>query len=316
MQDYRSRALNVRLDTMNSVSAHLPAAAPFDFSPTLRFLKRNTPPGGSTAVIKNEVRHAASLGGQRILLHIAAAVDQVNQIACRAEAAGMDPAPLTDQIAAYVDNFLSLSDDLTVFYALATKDRKFAADVLPALHGYHQVKFPTPIESGVWAVLSQATPSTIARKLARAVAEAHGTVVAGAGDPLIAFPEASALAGVSKGELRDVIGNERKAVTILRLAEAFAAVDPLWLKTSETALLEAWLREIPGIGAWSATLILVRGLGRMDAVNVESGAALEKMVGAAQRVYGRRFDGKRFETMLERYGDSAGYWLHYLRAGP
>lgn len=294
-------------------------ATPFAFSPSLRFLKLNPALSGSTVLQAGSILHAARICGRAVALTVRseqAADSEPETLWCEAvSGAGM---PETNSaIAAYLDNYLSLSVDLTSFYAVAEKDKRFAAEVMSKLRGYHPVKFPTPLESAVWAILSQATPQTIARKLMQSIAAAYGDQVAFGETALTAFPGAQTLVETPKGALRDLIASERKAKTIQAVAQAVAAADPQWLETVPAEFLEGWLREIPGIGAWSSSLILVRGFGRMDAITADSlaGAAGEAFLTAARRVYGARFNGVRLAAKLEQYGPYAGYWLHYLRAG-
>ena len=69
-----------------------------------------------------------------------------------------------------------------------------------------------------------------------------------------------------RSELRRIGFSNRKAETILELADA-ASAGELELNTFEglddSAVLEALLRQ-PGIGPWSADYVLLRGLGRLD----------------------------------------------------
>ena len=265
-------------------------SSPFAFSPALRFLKLSPALSGSTIVQADSVLHTARIRGRTIALSVCSeqtASSEPETLRCEA-ALEAGTSETNSAVSAYLDNYLSLSVDLTGFYAIAEKDKRFAAEVMPKLRGYHPVKFPTPLESIVWAVLSQATPQTIARKLMQNVAAIYGDQVALGEVTLTAFPDAQTLIDTPKGALRDLIANERKAKTIQAAAQSLLAADPIWLETAPTEFLEAWLREIPGIGAWSSALILVRGFGRMDALTADSlaGAAGEAFLTAAKRVYG------------------------------
>ncbi len=70
---------------------------------------------------------------------------------------------------------------------------------------------------------------------------------------------------------------------------------------------------IKGIGEWSATFIMVRGLGRMEYIPLTETRLLE----AASKVYGHGKELSREELihLAERYGPWQGYWAHYLRVG-
>lgn len=291
----------------------LTAKAPFDFQQSLKFVKRFCNSAGSSAVDGDALLHAAIFNGKALVVAIRTA-DEPNEL--HVEVVGGDePSKLdTQRIADYLTDYLSLNDDLTHFYSVASKDRRFKL-VLEKLFGYHQARFPTPLESAVWAILSQGTPQVLARKLMANVAGRYGQVVSIHDVGLQAFPEPATFINAPTGELRDLIASERKAVSIKAAATAFAGVERSWLAEAPYEFVESWLREIPGIGEWSASLIMLRGLGRMESFSLNSPASVDPILIAARRVYGYHYDAKRLAATLEKYGESGGYWLHYLRAG-
>jgi DNA-3-methyladenine glycosylase II len=87
-------------------------------------------------------------------------------------------------------------------------------------------------------------------------------------------------------------------------------VDERWLRAGDYDAVEAWLRAIPGIGAWSAAFVLIRGLGRMERI-----APNEPLLKAAAHAYGEPITPARFQELAARYGETAGYWAFYLRTG-
>jgi len=107
-----------------------------------------------------------------------------------------------------------------------------------------------------------------------------------------------------------VIGNARRTEYLRAAAWAFGDVDDGWLRSAPYDEVEAWLRGITGIGAWSASFILLRGLGRMERVPVGERRLLE----AARRIYGRDLSEEGLHRIAEGYGAWQGYWAHYLRA--
>ena len=69
------------------------------------------------------------------------------------------------------------------------------------------------------------------------------------------------------------------------------------------------LMELPGIGPWSAGLVLLRGLGRLDvfpAGDVGVARGLGALLGTA--------DGDRLRRVVERFGDRRGY-LYFCSLG-
>jgi DNA-3-methyladenine glycosylase II len=206
--------------------------------------------------------------------------------------------------------FLSLHDDLRPFYAIGLDDPPFAP-VIERLYGYHQVKFLTPFENACWAVLTQRTPIPIAKQLKQALVERFGASLLIGDQRYAAFPEPGRLAAADSNELLELVGNPRRAQYLQAVSAAFAGTDEAWLRAAPYAEVEAWLRAIKGLGAWSTTFVLLRGLGRMEQLPI--GEA--RLGQAAAKVYGRALPDTELAAIAARYGTYRGYWAHYLRVG-
>jgi DNA-3-methyladenine glycosylase II len=219
---------------------------------------------------------------------------------------------LTEVVLDRVSFFLSLSDDLDQFYRVAINDSNFAP-VLQKLYGLHQVKFLTPFESACWAVLSQKNQLSAARQAKQALLERYGTSLEVNGHVYRAFPEPGQLLEASKEELHGLLKHQRREDFLAHIIKAFNEVDERFLRTAGYDKVEEWLKNIRGIGEWSAGLIMLRGLGRMEKLDVE-----KRLVAAAGRVYGRPITEQRIHVIAEKYGKWKGYWAYYLRtvSGP
>jgi DNA-3-methyladenine glycosylase II len=206
--------------------------------------------------------------------------------------------------------FLSLKDDLQPFYRLGRADPDFAP-IIEHLYGYHQVKFLTPFENACWAVLTQRNPMKIAQQTKQALVEKYGSSLEVSGSVYWAFPEPKQIAVVDESELLKLIRNDRRTEYLVAVARAFSEADEEFLKTASDEAVEAWLRNIKGIGEWSATFIMVRGLGRMERVPLTEARLFE----AASRVYGHGEELSRVDLMrlADKYGPWQGYWAHYIR---
>jgi DNA-3-methyladenine glycosylase II len=205
--------------------------------------------------------------------------------------------------------YLSADDALQPLYDLAWDDPPFAA-VVEQLYGYHQLKFPTPFAAAVWALLSQRTSWPQARARMDRLRTALGSPLLVADRSITPLPAAATVAAQSATDLAALIGDARKGATLHAAATAFAAVDPAFLTDAPAAAVRRWLEEIPGIGRWSATLVLVRGLGRMQALRPPFE---RRLVAAAQKVYGPATAAPALQQLAARYGSQQGYWAHYLR---
>jgi DNA-3-methyladenine glycosylase II len=208
--------------------------------------------------------------------------------------------------------FLSLDDDLRPFYQIGHTDPDFAP-LVQELYGYHQVKFSTPFESACWAVLAQRNPRSMAQKMKKALLETYGGSINVQNRTYWAFPEAAQLADASEAELLTVVRNARKVEYLTATIRAFNKVDEHFLRTAAYDEVATWLRNIKGFGEWSATFVLLRGLGRMEQVPLAEKLVLE----AASRLYGHGRDLGRAEVarIAKPYGAYKGYWAHYLRVG-
>ena len=297
--------------TLHTTTGSLAPAPPFDFDKSLDFLGFFAPTEGEQVLAERALAKAVLIHGQIVVFEIA--------VSGSTEQPRLDYALHSDQQfgdtmrAAAEDRiafFLSLHDDLRPFYAIGLGDPPFVP-VIERLYGYHQVKFLTPFENACWAVLTQRTPIPIAKQLKQALSERFGARLTIGDQRYAAFPEPARLAAADLAELLELVGNPRRAEYLQAVSAAFAGIDEAWLRAAPYAEVEAWLRAIKGLGAWSTTFVLLRGLGRMEQLPV--GEA--RLGQAAAKVYGRALSNEELAAITERYGVYRGYWAHYLRVG-
>jgi DNA-3-methyladenine glycosylase II len=296
--------------SVHTVAGRLTPAAPFDFAQTLRFAEDFTPARGEQRVAENTLTKAIMVAGRPIGYHVTS-VGTVDAPALDYSLYGAQPVTPA-LIAACEDRlrfYLSLDDDLTPFYQIA-RDDPAMAPIIGRRYGLHQIKFPTPFENAAWAILTQRTPIPVARVVKDRLTQRYGGPVQIEGETLWAFPDAPSLAAADPDELASLIRNERKTAYLTAASQAFADVDEQWLRTGGYDEVEAWLRAIPGVGAWSAGFILIRGLGRVERITPN-----EPLLEAAARAYGEPITPARFKELAARYADTAGYWAFYLRTG-
>lgn len=282
-------------------TVRLPATAPFDFAASLRFLRCFPATAGEQEAAENTLTKALRAGGQTMVAHLA---PDGAGLRCDLRA----DEPLTGAaVDAAIDRltfYLSLADDLTPFYALGRADAGFAP-VIERMYGYHQVKFPSPLENLVWAILCQRVPMPVAAKAKESLVTHVGNRI---GDHL-AFPDLEQLLQLSTGELAGLLGNTTKAERIHGALARWATVDEAFLRSGPYDQVKEFLLGLPGIGAWSASFILIRGLGRMAESPLD-----RELLRAAAKVYGRAVSERELRALADRYGPWQGYWSHYLRA--
>jgi DNA-3-methyladenine glycosylase II len=305
---------------LHTVTGSLSPTPPFDFARSLDFLDGFSPTRAEQSLAAGTLTKAILVAGQAVVFQVRSS-GAVEAPRLEYRLCSQQPLPASAQAAARdrLAFFLGLDDDLRPFYALGRADPAVAPEV-ERLYGFHQVKFPTPFENAAWAVLAQRAPILVARQLKQALIERFRACLSVDGQVHWAFPEAASVAAAPEAELAALIHNPRKAEYLGAVARAFAGVDEAWLRAGDYEQVLAWLRQIKGIGPWSADFILLRGLGRMQQLHFTSTTIFERRMSAAvSRVYspgpGRPLTGATMLPIAERYGEWQGYWALYLRTG-
>lgn len=290
------------------VQMRLEAKQPFDFAQSLRFLGHFAPTRGEQSLVDATLMKALRVAGRTVVFRLQAVGDSSLDCTLWSQEALTDD----EQKAAHtaIGSFLSLQDDLKPFYAIGQKDDAFAP-VIEQLYGYHQVRFLTPFENACWAVLTQRTPMNVARVLKEKLVKSFGDSLEIDGVRYEAFPDARTLAALDHDDLVKLLENGRRTEYLLAVAEAFANASDPWLAATSSEDLLVWLRAIKGIGPWSASFILLRGLGRTDILPLGE----QRLIAAAQERYGheRAADQDAVAALAAPYGNWQGYWAHYLR---
>ncbi len=298
---------------MHTISGTLQAVPPFDFTHALRFIGQFRPMMGQQNVERARMTKAFYIGDKTGVFTVES-TGTADQPEVRYTVWSESKLTADEQAQAEADIsfFLSLDNDLRPFYALAETDPQFMP-IVEKLYGYHQVKFSlTAFENACWAILSQRNQMSISLAMKARLAEDYGDKLTVEGISYRVFPQPTHLTGLSLDELNSSIHNTRKTECIMSAANAFATIDESWLRNAPYEQVKSWLLDIKGIGAWSATFVLLRGLGRTERVPLDEKAILA----AAQRVYGRDdLTHADVQRMSKHYGEYAGYWAHYLRVG-
>ncbi|MEU4229054.1 hypothetical protein AB0F17_32565 [Nonomuraea sp. NPDC026600] len=231
----------------------LTAEGPFDFGASLRFVE-DWP---ATSALPSDGRalrfaYCAESDWRPIGVTVTAAPGGVAVATTRAAGPG---------IRAEVARILSLDVDGAGFAGLGEAD-PVLGDLQQLRPGLRPVCFWSPWEAACWAVIVQRSSMLIASRIKQRIAERYGAEVTVDGRVHAAFPppvtllEAGGLGLPAQKEewLRGLAG---AALDGVLTAEHLRALGP------EEALAE--LRALPGVGPFSAGLILIRGAGAPDA---------------------------------------------------
>jgi DNA-3-methyladenine glycosylase II len=293
---------------LNQIEGVLNPVAPYNFQFSLGFIQKFSPTRGEQSINPGSLTKAILIEGEPVVFRVenGGTVDSpCLRYTLFAER------PITETQAATARDriafFLSLNDDLKPFYALGRDDPHFSA-VIDRLYGLHQVKFLTPFENLIWAILTQRNRIANARVMKDAIVAKYGRSLTVDGVTYAAFPDAARMADATTEDIGGLIHHDQKAAYITGAVRAFLTVDESFLRTGDYAAVEAWLRAIKGVGEWSAKFVLIRGLGRTDSFGTE-----DALLDSASECYQEKLAPENLRELAVPYGKYQGYWAYYLR---
>ena len=148
----------------------------------------------------------------------------------------------------------------------AAKQHPWLYELARTFRGLHPPRYPTVWEACAHAIVFQQISIHAAGAIMQRLVEATSTPVDVDGEDCRPFPAPRALLMRSAGELRAVGLSTQKVAHLQSAADAIenGAVrrEELEMLPSEEASQR--LQAIRGIGPWSAAVVLLRGLGRLD----------------------------------------------------
>lgn len=154
--------------------------------------------------------------------------------------------------------------------------RPWLAPLVSGRRGLRMPRFPSVLESFVWAVIGQQVNLAFAAAL-------RSDLIALAGTPALdgfrAHPDAAALAALDYEDLTRLRYSRRKAEYVIDGARLVASgeLDLEALSDYPASSAEATLRGVRGIGPWSAQYVLMRGCGLPDCVPVGDAGLTEAL---------------------------------------
>ncbi len=166
----------------------------------------------------------------------------------------------TDATAA-LERLLGIRIDLAPFYRLAADDPKLGP-LAAQFRGMKPPRLASVFETLANAIACQQITLTQGIRLLNRLAEAYGPRFGAAWG----FPSAQALAEQSPEALRELGYSYQKADYLIGAARQIVAgeLDLPGLARMDNAAAAARLRELRGVGRWTAEYVLLRGLGRLD----------------------------------------------------
>lgn len=204
---------------------------------------------------------------------------------------------------------LGLDLDPTPLLQLTAATPKLRRSAL-ALRGMRPPRYPGLFEALVNVLAFQQISLDAGVAIVRRLVTRFGTAIEHEGQRYSAFPEAHSIARARVQTLRDLGLTTRKSEALRGAARALVdgqlSEEQLSQLDSEEAM--ARLMELPGIGPWSAGLLLLRGLRRLDVFppgDVGVARALVRTAGLTP--------GASMERLIARFGKYRGYlYFHAL----
>jgi DNA-3-methyladenine glycosylase II len=281
------------------VTTTLTVRGPYDLALSLKARASFSPePEEDSSVLRMAVR----IEGKPVLLE----VRQESRMSTVLQVSSQDDAP-PERLQEHA-GWLVLADlDLGPFYRMA-KDHPLLGPAVKRFRGMKPIRPTTLFEMAVDAVIEQQISLAASRRIRARVVERFGEMKAG----MWIFPGPETLAEASLEAIRACGLSGRKAEYINGLAGKVAdgSFDLDALKGMSDDAVRSVISGIRGFGRWSADYILIRGLGRPDAVPVDD-LAVRTIVGRYLGD-GGRMTAEGVEGVLQPFVPYRGLAVFYL----
>jgi DNA-3-methyladenine glycosylase II len=176
------------------------------------------------------------------------------------------------------------------------------------MRGVKPRRYPSLWEACVSSIVFQQVSLAAASSIARRLVLALGHPATAASDVVYPFPTAERLRRSNDDVLRSAGLSANKLATLRRVADALhtGALDADSLETMPSSEAAAALCEFKGIGPWTATLILLRGLGRLDVFPMNDSSVVSNLSFVAGP------GTVAIDEALETLGTQRGMLYYYL----
>ncbi len=216
------------------------------------------------------------------------------------------------RVADKVNALLNLQMDLKPFYRVAKKD-PVLAKLVERLEGLKAPRTETVFEALVDSIIEQQISLDVARALQLRLIKRFGEEAKIDGDIYYTFPRPEALGHAEIAEMRNLGLSVRKAEYVRDSAKAVVDgkidLESMRGRSNTDDLIEE-LTNLRGVGRWTAELVIIRGMGRFEAVPADD-------LGIKRTVSRFYFDGKaasadQVRELARNWGEWSGLASFYL----
>lgn len=206
-----------------------------------------------------------------------------------------------------VSRMLGAQTDLTQWYA-RSRQIAWLAPITAALRGAKPPRYPTLWEGCAHAILFQQISIHAAAAIMRRAVELLGECLSVGAIRCVAFPPPQRWLEAGDAALRSVGISGNKIAHLRSAARAFAdgTIDESELERLPTPAAAQRLCTIRGIGPWSASVVLLRGLGRLDTFPLRDSGVARSL---ARLANGAHVDEA---ALLDRLGPVRGMLYYQL----
>ena len=299
--------------SMSRETTFIEPVPPFDFDLTAGYHTYFQGRYGSDSLEDSVYRRLLDLGGNLLLASVSSvgSVDQPRlQIDLQGERLGAEDVA---NAARRVGWLLGADQDLGPFYSMASRDH-ILSSIVERFRGLHLPHTATVFEALVLAILGQQISTQVARVIRTLLIETYGPRLIADGVTYYAFPRPDRLAEAAVEELRGLKLSWRKAEYVRGIAvSALEEAEGLeYLHRLDDGEVISRVTSLRGVGPWTAQWLLVRALGRPDALPLGD-LALRRTV-SNLGFGGQSVNDKEVEEYCQRWSPWRTYATVYMFA--
>lgn len=298
--------------TLPSFHTALPVAAPYNLQATVRLLQRRPTNRVDRWQAGSHLRAVETAEGLRLLR--VTNHGTVAQPALHLEVLGGEVSEETATALTGMVRWMLGLDAPPAPAAWLIEMEPRLTGVVQALWGFRTPSFPTLFETCDSVIPFQQLSLDAGTAIVGRLVERYGRSLTVFDQQWFSFPTPEAIAGASPAALRESGLSTAKATALQALARLTidGTLDAERLRAMPTAEALAALRSLPGIGPWSAGLILLRGLRRLDSFPDGDVGAARNLSALIQPPV--PFTPQEASAFAARFGDQRGY-LYFLGLG-
>jgi DNA-3-methyladenine glycosylase II len=288
---------------MSKTQCVIDVMTPYRLDLTVSALRRLSTNTVDVLTLEGEYLRALSGFRKPVLLRVA----QANPAALTVTLEGCEGPVERIRACAIVRRILGVERELSDFYHAARRV-PWLWPLAVRMRGLKPPRYPTLWEACVNAIVFQQVSLTAASSISRRMIMALGLPVACGNIPLHAFPSAERLRAADDGILRAAGLSANKLATLRRVADALlsGSLDEAMLEERSSSEATEILCAIKGIGPWTATVILLRGLGRLDVFPMNDSSVARNLAFVAGA------DAVDVDRVLTELGTQRGMLYYHL----